>query len=774
MLRIALVLVLAGASGAVALEPAPRDLDVSLPPGSPLEWLRELRQPVATGRGGVPTRPGETSHDGPGQPPPPPPGGPRETSDGVPAPPPADDGRPGQTVAANGLEFVAANPFAYARITTFDIAGHLRWTVPTPGSLRTDTPTGSGADPAWSYPPLPSDTMYWFALSAYLRWMLHPAALNRHELVAYLVELGEPALIPGGIAVDDPSVRELYAEVKRYVTPLPATAPKVRAGRDPVESMLYRVATEELTSGFVYELNPYFAWRTCSFGSRMHPILSELSASEHSFLARNAAAVYAASTAPGADLLRIAESTRDHVVQARLVSGLLRRRYAPARALLEKLAGSEEPSRAVRGLHGLGQLGDPAALPAILAAARRRPKDPDILQTAVSAIGRLGKPDPDALRFLRDVLKLAEQGTFSGPARDPDLRKGPDFPDPEDLRSQVLRQHALVALARVGDRDSVEAVFREFEKAPEPPDPRRGARRPALSAVLQPFQASTLYQLVELLGGLAIKGPDRLKSLVASRSEDPALQIAALDLLVGPRPEKPAYVLDIADDDTTTPGLRALALVRAAEGDAVGAAKVAKRLVDAYADSPVPPLPAPGDFRHWAEPDPSAGISYLVTTSMTLLGRLGKNDPDLLLKTIERATKDLQRDEKIAKQPAPPPDQRWFMTRAVVVKAPVLQTAIHELGRTGHAEGGARLIKILGNPDLKVGRAEAALALGMVKTAGVDKALLKALEDKVGWVRWCASRALSARHGTDFPCDWIYGTAKDRDAAAESWKSRVG
>ena len=67
-MRRALLLCLLGATASAM---APGDLDVGIPPGTPLEWNREFRQPVPTGaRGQVPsmdkpTGPGTTAAEAP-------------------------------------------------------------------------------------------------------------------------------------------------------------------------------------------------------------------------------------------------------------------------------------------------------------------------------------------------------------------------------------------------------------------------------------------------------------------------------------------------------------------------------------------------------------------------------------------------------------------------------------------------------------------------------------------------------------------------------------
>lgn len=774
-------LIFMGALAASALgDDRSYDLDVSLPPGTPLEWAREMRVATPSGRGMVPTL-APRSSDAPPPKPTPPPNGPKETSEGPQTPPPEPDEPipPGQTVAA-GLDYGAADPFAYARILTQDIVGHLRWTVPTPGTTRPDVRSTDGGDGDWSYPPLPSDTLYWFSLAAYLRRMLHPSLISEAELIEFLTELGEPALIVSSLATNEPSIADLVREVKKRVTPLPSGAPKVRQGRTTFESMVFRLATEELTSSYMFELNPYFAWRTLSLGNKAYPALVALSRDPHTFLARNATALLGGSSHSGssAELLKLAQETKDPVVRARAVSALIRRKYFPAADLFLEMAKSDDRAARARGLYGLGMLGDPKHAGTVLAVADRHQKDSDVLWAAVPALARMAPDRKDVKDFLASLRKRIEDG-WPDVFGDENAKMRPDAPDPPGTRAVVIWQMTLLAQARMGDKDALDEVHKVIKQGPEfvkkDPNPRVPVRR-AQPSILDQFLVPTRYLLLETLAKAGGRGHDVLRELVETDAEDPVLQLTALFLMTGPKAEDPKYLEMLARSSARAASVRALALQLLHPADPKSAATVAQRIVEDFADSPPDQPPVP-----FQPVDPKiAGRSFLCVTAMKIAGAEGRNDPEVLLKIMDRMYKEIELEKKAPKPPQDPdPLRRYYgQNSSVVVKAPVLETAIHELGRTGSAKGLQRIIDALKDTDPRTGRAEAALALGNLKAADKDgkarKALLAALEDKSGWVRWCASRALNAWTGREVECDWLYGSAGSRNEAVKSWRSLIG
>jgi HEAT repeat protein len=70
-------------------------------------------------------------------------------------------------------------------------------------------------------------------------------------------------------------------------------------------------------------------------------------------------------------------------------------------------------------------------------------------------------------------------------------------------------------------------------------------------------------------------------------------------------------------------------------------------------------------------------------------------------------------------------------------------------------------------------RGEAAIALGATRAPEGWSALSDALEDQDPWVRFMAYRGLKYSLGRDAPCDWLYGTATERLAAAKQYREWI-
>jgi hypothetical protein len=166
-------------SGA-ASAPRARDLDVGIPPGSPLEWSASF--PVYTPPG-LPLFP-KTAE---------------ETE-------PADPERTRAEVhQESDVRF--ANAFGQVRILTWDLGAHLEWTQK---KMPPATGTGDLRPPPTQY----GDPLYWLSLAPLLRLLLHPDALSRSETLAHLVELGEPVLPVLGAAAGEKELAGACQELR--------------------------------------------------------------------------------------------------------------------------------------------------------------------------------------------------------------------------------------------------------------------------------------------------------------------------------------------------------------------------------------------------------------------------------------------------------------------------------------------------------------------------------------------------------------------------------
>ncbi len=262
------------------------DLDVGIPPGTPLEWLQELpfhefdvrRGPIYTGP--IYTGGGPSSDEKP------------EKSD--------DDVNKGTTVVVKPKtsaqkpapplpRFGAFNPMGAARIITYDITTELSWTSWTRADI---------APSELAYPPVTRADLHWLTLSAFLRAMMHPARISLSETYQYLISLG-PAIYD---TLDNSAQglnknKKLLEYLESNVPPLPRSAPDntslIRDVKNPEQAMLVEWAARELVADHLHAYNPLFARRILSLGGEALPALWFCARSDHSLLRENAAGLLA-------------------------------------------------------------------------------------------------------------------------------------------------------------------------------------------------------------------------------------------------------------------------------------------------------------------------------------------------------------------------------------------------------------------------------------------------------------------------------------------------
>jgi hypothetical protein len=226
------------ALGAAATGPgAPRDLEVAIPPGSPLEWGRSFpgyapaKKPPRPRTGDVSLR--------------------RETSQ--------------PALAATDARF--ASSFSLVRVLTWDLTAHIEWVGA--GEDEQERPvTGSAPRVA---PPRHGDALYWITLAPLLRLMLHPELVSLHETLAHLVEIGEPTLAVVDAASSEKSLAEPCARLRALIRPDRAM-PLVPPGQGtPRERMFARFALEELVREHPYDPEGSFGKRLFLFVEDVEP-----------------------------------------------------------------------------------------------------------------------------------------------------------------------------------------------------------------------------------------------------------------------------------------------------------------------------------------------------------------------------------------------------------------------------------------------------------------------------------------------------------------------
>lgn len=424
------------------------DLDLEVPSGTPLDWDKELHQPTPVISTGTPGRAAPKAVPGKSE------SGDR-TRIQAPTPTPA----PAPTVG-----FSIPNLYNFFRITTQDIMAHIQpnpgvknpvpWEPPggdkpEPPVIETGTPTANrpNAKPepapditmkhgvAGAYPPRIPGELAWMCIATALRLQLHPDVVNKAEAVAYLLEVGEVAVLNGGADI-----------LKGQVSDVPAAVPPIPTLRDPIDKMLVKMIVLDICSGYPFAMDPTYAKKTLMLGDLSFNSIVECAKSQHSFLKHNAVAILANFQGQKAseELLKIFENPGDSCTKVRAAAGLARKRYVKALpALMNSLGGSTEGITAMV-VYALGQIAASADEKDKVKAARKLAgaltNTPDLQWSVLASIARIGAKDKqvvDACVGLKGAMKNKAPGTTSG------------------TKGKILYQCALLAAAASGDAESI-------------------------------------------------------------------------------------------------------------------------------------------------------------------------------------------------------------------------------------------------------------------------------------------------------------------------------
>ncbi len=509
---------------------APRDLDVGVPPGSPLTWGRSF----------------------PGVSPP------REPLFPLSDRPNTRGGRSISAPVRSRLEVKSADSFTLVRILTWDLGAHLGWLGATPreplsgrDSLR--PPTAAFGEP-----------LYWVSLAPLLRLLLHPAQVSRTGTIAHLVEIGDASLGAIDDAESESALRRACAEVRERVAPRDARGAGW-VGATPRERMLGRFVREELLRVEPYDPSAAFGARILLFADEVFPILRAWALDPSSCdLQRNAVAALARyRTRDALDVLvQTAAQTDDPVVLLRCLAAIGGTEVRiETGALVERLKRTNDAVETVALLGALGATQDPDSLDAILPVARSAftSKNTDKLQEALIAIARLApyagsdERRKDVERFLATTERALRQAprAFQPPGPKPSTQ--PDRPDEGDALGRGLWQLATIAWTRLAPSDAERAaplldVFGVASRAAA-----TASRAPFLTHVA-PF-AQPLY--LETLGMVGGDRAVRILRDVARDTAHPSLSAHALRWLpLAQRTELALEQLAVGGDS----GMRVVAL----------------------------------------------------------------------------------------------------------------------------------------------------------------------------------------------------------------------
>jgi HEAT repeat protein len=656
---------------------------------------------------------------------------------GVPVP--STDEKPtpaGSTVAEerqskDNLDFVVANLYDYFRVTTVDIMTHCSVSLPksTGKVSQDDVATGGGFVMAWNYPPEMPVELVWMAAMACIREQVHPEVISWPESAAYCLELGEPSLYGAKAAAE--------GKIARYVTkllkPLPPAAPQVPKAKDPKSAMLLRLAAVELSGGFPNALDPTFARRTLAIGNDSYGAVLECTKNPHPFLARNATSVLAhfGRDEVNGELIKLWKDSDDIIVRTRALLGLARRGEKSIVPDLVKQAqnGKDEPMQAL-AIYCLGLIGDPAGAKAVADLANAGGiKDTDLLWSAVPALGRM-RGGKDVLieleKQLRAKIGINDAIKIQGDQNTPTAEE-------RGARLKVLRHLSVIALAMCGEKRFRDEVSQRVDKSGH-----------------DAFHRAGHYLLCEALA--IMEDEKSLKKLIEANAGEDIIRLEALRALARCKKADGKYLAARAADETAPASVRSMALQLLGDVDPAIAKETCAKIVADYASKT-------GDL--------DANKAFVVAVAAQVGGRVKAHDVKDLVKAVDRAfnAKGFSRREGNND-----PD----ITKAKVSLYPaLLEALVIELGRTGSPDALALLKLILERSRAPQGRAEAALALGNIPGQEADEALVGALDDKDGWVRWCAYKALAKRSNEDHLCDWIFGDGEHRRKCVDAYKAWV-
>ena len=500
------------ALGTLALAaPAPRpvDLDVSVPAGTPLDWTRAFPSLTPVPGSLFPTTP--------------------DAGD------PGAAERSSSTPARGGLDVQVNSSLGLVRILTWDLGAHLTWVTTNP-TFRRGPLTGRGGN----HPPLPvpGDALYWMTVAPLLRMVLHPEAVSSREVLAHLVEVGEPTL---GIL---PAVRaerglaEQALTLERMIRPLRDGAGGVRAAEDPAEAMALRLVHEELSTKHAYDPVAGFGERMFLFGDGFLPAVIAYTDDANAFVRRNATAALGRyhSKQAVAQLLTLASESDDPVVVVRALAGLARYRGpVDVTPLLKRLAGTKDRVIATSLIHALGRTRAEAAIPQLLVRgeAALKAEDSEPLMSILAALAEMRPRSgrEEVLDFADRVATQARKNPLEFRAQVDPAQITADTPDRAEVRAETLEQLTWILRARIDPQDrraGRDLLALRDNRAPQPEEGRPRFRATGTGDSLDPVHPPVRFLYLATLRELGEEGVEALVEIALDGRSDPSLRGYAL------------------------------------------------------------------------------------------------------------------------------------------------------------------------------------------------------------------------------------------------------
>ncbi|MBI3726494.1 HEAT repeat domain-containing protein [bacterium] len=727
------------------------DLDVGIPPGTPVDWVTELPRKTPTGSVKVPTGPG-------GDAPEPAAAGKRAAAEGTTGTRTTTVERPADIVPSDiGLQ----SAMVYARVATFDIGFHIGWVNKRP-PLELDGTAGPvktgnfkfGPEVAAEYPPPVSHDLFWITGAVLLRKLIHPELVPNAESINFLILVGEPSLVSCTAAEGETLTKPWVEAVRAEVKGIPEERPRAFLGKDVEESMLLRLTAEDLCSGYPTGFDADFASHILALEPyETAPLLVKyLDPNAAGFLRRNAAGLLANYTGESvnAALVKTLANERDGVVRARIADALVRRHETGAIPWLEQQAAKPGLLRAI-AIFGLGTIGEPKSSKTLLKFLEER-EDPDILGCVVPATARMKHEKPKdatlALKKLAKFLVEAEEGTFK---ETPKYNSTTQGGEEAMQRVSILLEMTVIAMARLGDEPAKKWLEQVLDGEPVREVPR-GRKRPgscqtyASSGTFGSLHSPSFPLLLESLPFMGDTGRKRLEVVAMDTVCEVPLRIMALEGLAQMKALGAESLEKVLEEPR--PLLRAKALKLLAALDEAKGFAAATRVLEKYDE----------------DTEKNGGGADVVVSARLLSGKGAKPPVPLLLKClpVARAAAAAFRAKGPQKDPV-------LGDMTIHVRPPVLEEILKALGASAEDAAAKPLLEVAQDRDCPA-RASAVAALG-----GFDKArpaLVAFLDDEDGWVRYVAYRVLKRRAPPTFvaTCDWIYGNKTDRADPIKRWK----
>ncbi|MCD4656029.1 MAG: HEAT repeat domain-containing protein [Planctomycetes bacterium] len=785
-LRLTLLLLINIAFATVILA----DVDVSVPPGSGLDWDKGMLKPITTDHGRIQSV---------------------VTSGGK------HDASSKTFEAGVQIEIPIQNLYGYFNIQTPDIAGEvIRVSETTPG-VR-DRILTKGPSNNFEYPPTYPTELVWDGVSTVIRVMLHPEVVNEHEAVLHFLELGSAGLLGGqmvfsnNIASSSKSMNKFFSsEVKKMIGVLPIKPPTLPSKRG-YKGMMERLAVVEAVGGFPGSLDPQYARKLLSIGKDAIPGLLNASKTTHQFLLRNVSYLLGAYKTPQVQK-RLAELVyhKDKVVSVRAARALITQGGSIPSEIVGKLLKDRDPLMRILGIYGVGKIRSKHLLSNVYKMLRAiNPKDyygKAVTWSALEAIARVGTDDKKIVKYLHTLKKSYEKNLpkNDNPSYDKSCRWQPRFPESEGHMYKVFYEKVMLALAACGDKDSInealnvaildidpvnhflyvdvlanlgdEGVFVLKKLIAEPPMPKqvRGKTR----AFVQTITLSTFVQSAALKAISKQVKSTFLQQIVYDKKNHSMMSIALTLLYQANRGRAKMLCAEIEDDIDLAGGstidIEKLLAEKAiyfkeytesiakwrTEKDPVKKDKYHKEYLAGMRKHSA----IEAKLKSFSTDNSIFAKQFFAATVLDIGSRSGAISFEFIEKAATVAFEQSAFTHRIG--------SNYLKEIPKVYMVPAfMECASVALGRSGDYRAIPLLTKIL-DADLPSGSAEAALALANFKSRTSYVALLKALDSENGWTRFAASQALKRLSGEGVEIDWIFGSAGEIRSGKEKFKKLI-